>query len=259
MSTSNLTLTGTAALPSATNAVLGGVQIPTVSGLSVDDDGNLSINVGSNLDINESTGKLEITSDVFLTISSAEDTYLPLTGGDVDGTLNIGGALNLLATGGYDSNIAFVANDTGAFINFNVGQPTLAGGIIFTDSSIQSTAFNPYNTVFNGATANTYQMYYDTDSSDTVILEQGPCTHVINLSTYPSPLNIVFPTPTADGYYIELVITNGGAGGYSFSGKCLDGSSPASVEEDFGTTSYEKGGFRFFGVGESSGTWYQVV
>lgn len=140
----------------------------------------------------------------------------------------------------------------GQYISFNSG---VAGGIVFSDSTEQSTAYNPFAVYFLSEVVHNTNIIISTVSSTSTAYIAGNLQVIDCVSYTGSTMPIVFPTPDADGYYFELVISNG-PGSYSVSGVGVDGVTAATIFFEFGSTSYEKGAFRYV---ESTNTWYQVV
>jgi hypothetical protein len=300
MSSSNLVVTTSAALPSATSTTLGGVLVDsTASGLLVMTDGHIAVKPDGNALKVDSGGHLTVIgaqnnfdvidlasanyvgistdsiSGAFIgihgtggitfsdstvqttafnagssiltgAISSAVANYLPLSGGTMTGTMSV---INPSVSG---SGMSI----DGQYLSFNSGE---TGGIVFPDGSEQSIAYNPYAAYsLNGVTHNSDTLTTTSLSSgSTCYLTASANLQVVQLvsGSYIGTMPIVFPTPDADGYYFEIVMING-PGTYSVSGIGIDGSTPATIFFEFGSSSYEKGAFRYL---TSTNTWYQVA
>jgi hypothetical protein len=258
MTTSNLSTTLTAILPSATSTTLGGVLVDsTSSGLLAMSDGHIAVKYSTGLQI-DSTGHLHVDSTQFLTTSdafaeyaqiSSLSNYLPVTGGIVYGPTQIDSTGSL-----HPGNIQFNVDGTGAFLEFNVGVSGVNGGIVFSDGSTQTTAFTVQKLLNITDWVSNSQTGVWTGSPSSITLGPDNNCEIIQLSSYPTTLNVIFPTPANDGQFFELVII-GGSGGYAFSGLGIDGVTSVTILNDIGSTAYEKGGFRYK---TSTNTWYQV-
>lgn len=247
MTTSNLTVAGTATLPSATSATLGGVLVDsTASGLLVMTDGHIAVKASTGLLI-DGTGHLKVDPSL-----NTLTNYLPLTGGDVQSHFSVFDPLDA------SSNIEFNTSGGNSYIGFNVPEPGGTSGIVFADNTTQSTAYDPFAVYsLNGVVHNIDTLVTTgLTTGNTCYLTAAANTQIVSIATgaYTGTMPIVFPTPNADGYFFEIVIING-SGSYSVSGLGQDGITPATIFFEFGSSSYEMGGFRYL---ESTNTWYQV-
>jgi hypothetical protein len=256
MTTSNLSTILTAALPSATSTTLGGVLVDsTASGLLAMSDGHIAVKYSTGLQI-DGTGHLIVDPTQFLTVSAAFaeyaqlsslSNYLLLSGGTMTGDL----AVRDTTSG---NNVAINVGVSGAFLQINAGNPTGTGGVIFTDSTEQTTAFTHQVLLNLNDWVSNDQTLIWTGTPTSITLGPDNNCEIIQLSSYPTTLNVIFPTPANDGQFFELVII-GGSGGYAFSGVGIDGVTAATILNAIGSTAYEKGGFRYK---TSTNTWYQV-